>query len=179
MRGEGQFDRVFGACDWALMFILARGGETYARLRFNAGPGGDLKIQTTADYNEPFQASDHQAWTQTYNTHIHPRNHPSAPGSTPGSTGNADGNHGSLSVFGSDGCGTELDQAAPWIDPEVFDSLDPHEREQFAHLFSMAWENGVWPDDLFDPDDGIEDDIDNLLTSEPMWGLAPNAGGAA
>src|SRR5665213_1188585 len=37
---EETFARCFGCTDWALMFILARGGETYARLRFNVGPGG-------------------------------------------------------------------------------------------------------------------------------------------
>ena len=26
------FDRVFGRCDWAVMFILARGGQTFAQL---------------------------------------------------------------------------------------------------------------------------------------------------
>lgn len=34
---ERTFDRVFGRCDWAVMCILARGGETYARLRIRAG----------------------------------------------------------------------------------------------------------------------------------------------
>ena len=33
---EETFDRVFGRCDWAIMFILARGGQTYCRLRMTA-----------------------------------------------------------------------------------------------------------------------------------------------
>jgi len=33
---EETFQRVFGACDWAVMFILARGGSTYCRLRVNS-----------------------------------------------------------------------------------------------------------------------------------------------
>jgi hypothetical protein len=32
---EETFARVFGGCDWAVMFILARGGATYCRLRTN------------------------------------------------------------------------------------------------------------------------------------------------
>ena len=36
---EQTFDRVFGTTDWAVMFVLAQGGQTYARLRFNTGPG--------------------------------------------------------------------------------------------------------------------------------------------
>jgi proteasome lid subunit RPN8/RPN11 len=35
---EETFARVFGACDWAIMFVQARTGKTYARLRFNVGP---------------------------------------------------------------------------------------------------------------------------------------------
>ena len=38
---EETFARVFGRTDWAVMFILARGGQSYARLRFHVGPGGD------------------------------------------------------------------------------------------------------------------------------------------
>ena len=37
---EGTFQRVFGECHWSVMFILARTGQTYARLRFGVGPGG-------------------------------------------------------------------------------------------------------------------------------------------
>ena len=37
---EETFARCFGSSDWALMFILARGGETYVRLALHAGPGG-------------------------------------------------------------------------------------------------------------------------------------------
>jgi hypothetical protein len=34
---ERTFDRVFGRCDWAVMLILARGGQLTCRLRLNAG----------------------------------------------------------------------------------------------------------------------------------------------
>src|SRR5262249_46594867 len=47
---EGTFARCFGVCDWAVMFILSRTGETYARLRFNAGPGGALCIPVAVDW---------------------------------------------------------------------------------------------------------------------------------
>ena len=40
------------------MFILARGGQSYARLRFNTGPGGDITIPVSVDYDRPFAASD-------------------------------------------------------------------------------------------------------------------------
>ena len=67
---EETFARVFGPSDWAVMFILARGGQTYARLRFNTGPGGQLLIPVMVDYSQPFEASDHAAWEDEYDAHI-------------------------------------------------------------------------------------------------------------
>lgn len=37
---EETFDRVFGRCNWSVMFILARGGSTYCRLRVNGQSNG-------------------------------------------------------------------------------------------------------------------------------------------
>jgi hypothetical protein len=59
---EETFARVFGRTDWAVMFILARGGQTYARLQFHVGPGGGLLIPVEVDYHRAFKASDHAAW---------------------------------------------------------------------------------------------------------------------
>jgi proteasome lid subunit RPN8/RPN11 len=47
---EQTFTRVFGSCDWALMFIIARTGEIYARLRANGGPGAELLIPVRIDW---------------------------------------------------------------------------------------------------------------------------------
>ena len=69
---EETFARVFGNCDWAVMFVLARSGKTYARLRFNVGPGGETVIPVEVDYASPFGASDHHAWEAEYEAHIHP-----------------------------------------------------------------------------------------------------------
>src|SRR4051794_26360119 len=52
---EATFHRVFGGCDWAVMAILGRTGNTYARLRFNAGPGGSLTLPVHVDWTD---------WTQ-------------------------------------------------------------------------------------------------------------------
>jgi len=67
---EATFGRMFGTSDWALMFILARGGATYARLRFNVGPGGDVLLPVDVDYSRPFHASDWIAWEQEYLAHV-------------------------------------------------------------------------------------------------------------
>jgi hypothetical protein len=63
---EETFRRVFGACDWAVMFILARGGATYARLRFRAGPGGQIQLRTKVEYSQSFVGSDIEAWDAEY-----------------------------------------------------------------------------------------------------------------
>jgi proteasome lid subunit RPN8/RPN11 len=80
MTDEDTFERVFGRSDWALMFILARGGQTYARLRFNIGPGGELKIPVDVDFRQPFNGSDDAAWEQEYLANVQGN---SRPGSEP------------------------------------------------------------------------------------------------
>ena len=69
---EETFDRVFGLCDWAIMFVLARGGKTYARLRFNVGPGGAAVIPVEVDFGTCFGAADHAAWESEYQANIFP-----------------------------------------------------------------------------------------------------------
>ncbi len=54
---EETFARVFGRCQWAVLFILARSNHCYARLRFNTGPGGELEIPVEVDYSLAFGPS--------------------------------------------------------------------------------------------------------------------------
>ena len=63
---ESTFTRVFGRSDWAVMFILARGGQTFARLRYNSGPGVDVQIPVEVDYCQPFAASEQGRWGEEY-----------------------------------------------------------------------------------------------------------------
>jgi hypothetical protein len=63
---EATFARVFGRTDWALMFILARGGKCYARLRYNVGPGVEVELPVEVDYGRPFDASDFELWHEEY-----------------------------------------------------------------------------------------------------------------
>ncbi len=63
---EETFARVFGGCDWAVMFIVANGGSTYARLQFRAGPGGSLELPVEAAYDAPFPASAEATWDDEY-----------------------------------------------------------------------------------------------------------------
>ena len=63
---EQTFARCFGPADWSAMFILAQGGQTYARLRFGVGPGGAWEIPVEVDFHGPFPATDQPAWEQEY-----------------------------------------------------------------------------------------------------------------
>jgi len=74
--------RVFGACDWSVMFILSRTSRTYARLTFGAGPGSSLLIPVIVGWNrwpidvaaEPQRLGDHvQAWRGEYEANVHVR----------------------------------------------------------------------------------------------------------
>jgi proteasome lid subunit RPN8/RPN11 len=67
---EETFCRVFGRSEWAMMFILARGGDTYARLRFNVGPGGEVLVPATVDFSTTFSASETDEWEQEYAANV-------------------------------------------------------------------------------------------------------------
>ena len=67
---EETFSRVFGRCQWAVLFIIARSGQCYARLRFNTGPGGELLIPVEVDYSLPFGPSAFEAWEVEYKANV-------------------------------------------------------------------------------------------------------------
>ncbi|QDU52241.1 MPN domain-containing protein [Gimesia panareensis] len=69
---EATFDRVFGRSDWAVMFILARQGRSYARLRMNYGPALECEIPVRRDYSEPFPGCEPECWEEEYLTNVHP-----------------------------------------------------------------------------------------------------------
>lgn len=63
---EWTFERVFVKSAWAVMFIPARGGRSYARLAFNVGPGGTIEIPMCVDFVRPFGGRDAVGWEQEY-----------------------------------------------------------------------------------------------------------------
>jgi len=67
---EATFARVFGTFHWSVMFILAKGGATYARLQYRYGPGGAWEIPVAVDYSLPFPASDHEAWRSQFDKSV-------------------------------------------------------------------------------------------------------------
>lgn len=79
MTDEHTFARVFGPCDWSVMFIIGRTGLTYARLSFAAGPGADVLLPVSVDWSAwPQTVLDAPLneqlaeWEKEYDTRIHP-----------------------------------------------------------------------------------------------------------
>jgi len=70
---EETFERVFGRSNWAVMFILARTGQTYARLKFNVGPTAEFEIPVKRDYSQTFAGCDPELWEDEYLDHVHPQ----------------------------------------------------------------------------------------------------------
>lgn len=70
---EETFDRVFGSSDWAVMFILASQGPSYARLRFHVGPRAEFEIPVHVDYGRPFGGCDPEAWEHEYLANVQPQ----------------------------------------------------------------------------------------------------------
>jgi proteasome lid subunit RPN8/RPN11 len=64
------FQRVFGSCQWAVMFVLAQNSKTYAKLSFNVGPGGQVLIPTEVDYSLDFGPTDHGLWDEEYKASV-------------------------------------------------------------------------------------------------------------
>ena len=82
---EETFDRVFGRNDWAVMFILSRSRQTYCRLAFSAGPGGQVPLEVGVDWKGWPQAAMQQAiefsqrvqgWASEYAQNVHPELRP-------------------------------------------------------------------------------------------------------
>jgi proteasome lid subunit RPN8/RPN11 len=67
---EETFKRVFGNCQWALMFVVAQNGRTYARLSFNVGPGCQVLVPVEVDYGCDFGPSDRLLWDAEYETNV-------------------------------------------------------------------------------------------------------------
>jgi hypothetical protein len=63
---EETFERVFGACDWAVMYIVARGGASYARLRYSVGPRAEVVLPVEVAFDVPFDGADRDAWRREY-----------------------------------------------------------------------------------------------------------------
>jgi len=125
---EHTFARVFGKCQWAVMFIIDRSDRTYARLSFHVGPGGDLLIPTRVDYTAEFAASDQARWDSEYEAKV---------------TG--DSHLGEMSFFkDKDTIGREPEAGSLDL-LEAFEEMPVDERHQF--LDDLADRPELWDDE--------------------------------
>jgi len=67
---EKTFQRVFGECNWAVMFILAKGGETYCRIRYGVGAKSQVILESEVDYSQNFGSSDFELWKKEYELEV-------------------------------------------------------------------------------------------------------------
>jgi len=77
---EDTFRRVFGNCDWSVMFILSRTGHVYARLALSAGPGAEILLPVQVDWSawpallatpEGRLDAQYEAWRQEFAANVH------------------------------------------------------------------------------------------------------------
>ena len=132
---EETFSRVFGSCDWAVMFVLARNGKSHARLRFNTGPGGQILIPVDVDFRDPFGPSTKETWEEEYKANIKALV------------------WAEMELFGAKtDAGTRTDYSAlsvpeDWI--EELDAMEPEERQQI--LNELAGRPDLWQEsEVFD-----------------------------
>jgi hypothetical protein len=52
------------------MAIAALDSSTYARVRFNTGPGSQMPLKLQIDYDKPFEGSDRELWLSQYKENV-------------------------------------------------------------------------------------------------------------
>jgi proteasome lid subunit RPN8/RPN11 len=67
---EETFARCFGNADWAIMLIVARGGQTYARLCCRRAPAGSFMLPVKLDFSQDFSGSDRVGWEGEYHNNV-------------------------------------------------------------------------------------------------------------
>ena len=126
---EDTFKKVFGNCDWAVMVILAEDNKIYARLSFNVGPGGQMKIPVQIDYSHQFGPSDMENWDAEYKANVTIDNWLSDLGDDKNTTG-----------------GIDLERYAwPYDVIEEFEQMTPAERQ--AVLDELAARPELWDEE--------------------------------
>ena len=138
MTDEQTFARVFGSCDWSVMCVVAQDGGTYARLRFNAGPGGEVKIPVCVDYGYEFDAADFEVWKQQYLANVIEGTMFSLTGKSKSTSGKQ---QDETDIFGNNG----FEETSIFTSQDLLseiDSMEPMEREIFME--ELAIRSDFW-----------------------------------
>jgi len=137
---ESTFQRVFGSCDWSIMAIVAQDSSTYARLRFNTGPGGETKIPICVEYGCQFDATDFELWKQEYLVNVTEDKVFTLAGKSKRHAGREE----EVDVFGCDGSeGLSVFDGQDLL--SEIDSMDPTERQYFME--ELAVRSDFWNED--------------------------------
>ena len=142
MTDESTFARVFGSCDWAIMFVVSQNGNTFARLRFNAGPGGEVKIPVCVDYDYEFDAADFELWKQQYKANVTEDNTFKLTGKSKQKSGDT---QQEIGIFGSEDFGGVSQYSSQDLLGEI-DEMDPMEREIF--MDELAVRSDFWDEEV-------------------------------
>jgi proteasome lid subunit RPN8/RPN11 len=67
---EETFERVFGDCDYAIMFILSTKDTCYCRIQTNVGIPTEQKIGAAVDYSTSFGPSNEEAWKKEFDENV-------------------------------------------------------------------------------------------------------------
>jgi len=138
MTDEQTFARVIGSCDWSVMCIVAQDGGTFARLRFNAGPGGEVKIPVCVDYGYEFDAADFEVWKQQYLANVIEDSAFSLTGKSKSTSGKQ---QDETDIFGNTG----FEETSVFTSQDLLseiDSMEPMEREMFME--ELAIRSDFW-----------------------------------
>ncbi len=138
MTDEETFTRVFGTCDWSIMCIVAQNGNTHAKLRFNVGPGGEVKIPVCVDYNYEFDAADFEVWKQQYKANVIEDHTFSLIGK---SRSTSEKQEDKTDIFG----GNDFEETSVFASQDLLgeiDSMEPMEREIFME--ELAIRSDFW-----------------------------------
>jgi hypothetical protein len=67
MTDEKTFEKCFGGCDWAVMYILSKDGTDYCALQYNKIPSHRVELRRAViDFSIPFQQSEYAMWKEEY-----------------------------------------------------------------------------------------------------------------
>jgi len=120
------------------MCIVAQKNSTFARLRFNAGPGGEIKIPVCVDYGFEFDSADFEVWKQQYKANVIEEHTFSLTGT---SKKDSKKQEDETDIFGNNG----FEEASVFTGQDMLgeiDSMEPMEREIFME--ELAIRSDFW-----------------------------------
>jgi hypothetical protein len=145
---EETFQRAFGDADWSVMAIAARGGRTYARLSFSAGPGGSVRLPVSVDWGQwPRVLEDHESgaaplgptferWMDEYGQSVHPE----SIRTRLGAGGAASGDAGEAALLAADG--QDVSAYGGWDYLDLQEAYALQELEDMERRRGTSWRGG-------------------------------------